>query len=91
MGAKAYFRELYEISKYQVCKKMLEKIETIEISEISSTQAQQIFIKEQKDYLDIIEGYSSFEFELLNSGRNIEEVKKEIQFIKKFEGGAERK
>jgi hypothetical protein len=31
----------------------------------------------------MIENYSAFEFELLNSGRDISEVKKEIEFLKK--------
>jgi hypothetical protein len=33
----------------------------------------------------MIENCSAFEFELINSGRNISEVKKEIAFLKKFE------
>ena len=85
LAAKNFFKELYETTQYASCKKLLEKIDSIEFSEFVSTEPQQAFIRDHQDYLHMIEGYSHFEFELLNSGRNIEEVKKEIAFIKKFD------
>lgn len=85
LAAKDYFKELYEKTNYPMCLKLLKKIDTIELSEIISTEGQQNFISEHKAYLDMIENYTSFEFELLNTGRSIEEVKKEIEFLKKYE------
>jgi hypothetical protein len=85
LAARNFFKELYEKTHYELCLKLLQKIERLEISEFVSTDAQQSFIREHWDYLKMIEGYSSFEFELLNTGRSIEEVRKEIEFIKKFE------
>lgn len=84
LAAKQYFEELYKKTLYLPCLKLLEKIDKIEISEILSSEKQQAFIIENRSYLDMIETYSSFEFELLNSGRSIEEVKREIDFLKKF-------
>ena len=83
LAAKNFFKELYETTHYAPCLKLLEKIDKIELSEFVSTTAQQAFIRDHQDYLKMIEGYSRFEFELLNSGRSIEEVKKEIDFFKK--------
>jgi len=80
--AKTYFQDLYNETGYHICKKMLEKIATIEISEIISTEAQKKFIKEHKDYLEHIEDFSNYEFELLNSGRDINEVIKEAALIR---------
>lgn len=85
LAAKNYFKELYDKTNYTPCLKLLQKIDKIELSEFVSTEAQQAFIKEHREYLDLIENYSTFEFELLNSGRSIDEVKKEIAFLKKFE------
>jgi hypothetical protein len=85
LAAKSYFKELYETTLYKPCLKLLEKIDRIEISEILSTEAQQAFIKAHRPFLDQIENYTAFEFDLLNKGRSIEEVKKEIDFLKKFE------
>ncbi len=86
LAAKAYFENLYNKTRYLSCLRLLEKIDKLELSAIVSTQPQQDFIIQNKAYLDMIEGYSVFEFELLNSGRSIEDVKKEIDFLNKTGG-----
>jgi hypothetical protein len=82
LAARNYFDELFQKTGYLICQKLLQKIETIEISELLSTEAQQNFIRDHREFLSLIEGYSTFEFELLNSGRDIAEVRKEIDFLK---------
>src|SRR4030095_12622555 len=82
LAARAYFQELYDKTLYPVCRKMLERIDRVEISELVGTERQQTFIVENRAYLDMIENYSVFEFELLNSGRSVAEVEKEIEFFK---------
>jgi hypothetical protein len=62
----------------------LEKIDQLERSEILNTGGQQAFIIEHLEYLQQIEGYAAFEFELLNHGRTIEDVKKEVEVLKKY-------
>jgi hypothetical protein len=80
-AAKNYFKELYDKTNYLPCLKLLKKIGEIELSEFVSTESQQAFIKDHWEYLHMIENYSAFEFELLNSGRSIEEVRKEVDFF----------
>ncbi len=82
LNAKNYFKELYEKTNYAFCKKLLQKITEIEVSDFVSTKAQKLFLKDHSEYLEMIKGYTAFEFELLNSGRSIDEVKKEIDFYK---------
>jgi hypothetical protein len=82
LAAKNYFQELYNKTNYLPCLQLLQKIDQIEISEFVSTESQQLFIREHWDYLKMIENYSAFEFELLNSGRSFEEVNKEILFLR---------
>jgi hypothetical protein len=84
LGAKKYFEEMYSTTQYNPCLLLLEKISRIELSELVSSAKQQEFIVQNKAYLDMIGGYTEFEFELLNRGRSIEEVKKEMDFLKKF-------
>jgi hypothetical protein len=72
-------------TQYPICRDLLNKIDQIEQAEIVNTMAQEAFIREHADYLSLLEGYSSFEFEMLNSGRSLEEVRKESEFIKNFE------
>jgi len=85
LAAKAHFEELYKKTTYTPCAGLLKKIELIEQSVQVSTARQQSFILENQNYLGMIEGYSEFEFELLNSGRSIAEIQKEIEFLRKFE------
>ncbi len=80
--AKDYFRNLYGETGYQICQELLRKIERIEIAEMIPISNQKDFIIQHKDYLGHIEGFTSYEFELLNSGRDIDEVKKEAELIK---------
>lgn len=81
LAARHYFRDLYTATQYEPCKKLLDKIDRIEMAAQLSNMAQQQFIKENQAYLNQIARYSAFEYELLNSGRNVEEVNKEIAFL----------
>jgi hypothetical protein len=85
LAARGYFEELYKKTLYAPCLRLLEKIDKIELSEIVNTKKQELFIIENREYLNTIANYSAYEFELLNSGRDINKVKKEIDFLKKFE------
>jgi hypothetical protein len=85
LAAKGYFEELYKATNYLPCLNMLQKINQIELSELVSSEKQQQFIRENRPYLEMIENYSDFEFELLNHGRSVEDVNKEIAFFKKFD------
>lgn len=82
LAAKKYFKELYDKTQYTPCLKLLNKIEEIAGTELVSTEKQESFIREHRSFLNTIENYSPFEFELLNAGRTVEEVKKESDFLK---------
>lgn len=84
LAAKKYFKELYDKTTYEPCLQLLQKIDVIELSDIVSTEAQQAFINENREYLEMITDYTAFEFELINSGKDKEEVKKELAFLKKY-------
>ena len=84
LAAKGFFNELYNKTNYQPCLRLLEKIDRLEISEFISTEKQHAFITAHRSYLDMIANYSTFEFELLNMGRTVDEVVKEVNFLKKF-------
>lgn len=84
LAAKAYFKKLYEKTEYFPCLKLLEKIDRIELSELINSEKQFSFINKYQHFLELIENYSEFEFELLNRGRSIEEVNKEAEHLKKI-------
>ena len=81
LGAKSYFDKLYQKTGYSMARALRDKIEGIELSELASSEPQQRFLIEHKSYLEQIENYSAFEFELLNSGRSVKDVKQEIDMI----------
>ena len=84
LAAKNYFENLHRATQYKPCLALLEKIEKLNHPELLNLDKQQAFITKHRPYLDILENYSSFEFGLLNSGRTIDEVTKEVAFLKKF-------
>jgi hypothetical protein len=84
LGAKAYFKDLYAKTHYKPCLNLLQKIDRIEISELISTDKQQWFILEKRPFLEEIEKFSPDEFELLNRGYSLEEIKNKTTFLKKF-------
>jgi|GEM_PF-6484098 len=88
MAAKKYYTELYEDTGYAICKKLLLKIDQIEGSDVINTTGQQAFLRDHMDYLRLVENYTAFEFELINRGRDIHDVKKELEFLKKFDNTA---
>ena len=82
LGARKFFDALYARTGYPVTGALSERIAQIELNEFKSSEPQQQFLTELREYLVHIENYSVFEFELLNRGRSIEEVNKEISFLK---------
>jgi hypothetical protein len=82
LAARSYFTRLYQKTQYTAFLKLLKKIEKIELSDIVGVDKQMTFILDNKAYLDTLETYSAFEFELVNSGRSLEEVSQEIAFLK---------
>lgn len=83
--AKQYFEDLYKRTSYPLCQLFLKKIHSIKREEKINTEKEVAFLLQSRAYLDKLENYSAFEFALLNSGKNIDEVQKEMAFYKKFE------
>ncbi|HXB45966.1 MAG TPA: hypothetical protein VNV85_18000 [Puia sp.] len=82
LAAKSYFTDLYQKTHYTAFLKLLKKIEKIERSDKVDPARQLTFVLNNKAYLDTLENYSAFEFELLNSGRSPVEVAREMAFLK---------
>lgn len=85
LAAKQYYTAIYETTKYPVCKKLLSKITQIEQCDIMSTESRQVFIKDHKEYFQLTENYTAHEFELLNRGKSINEIIRELEFLKKYD------
>ena len=81
-AARKYFEEIYISTGYKKAGELKLIIDKIESKATESTTQQQ-FIIQRKDYLERVKDFTAYEFELLNLGRTIEDISKEVAFFKK--------
>lgn len=85
LGAKAYFQALFDKTEYPICQKMVEKLAVLEQSQLAGHEKLEKFIAERKFYLDTLTGLPSYYFDKLNTGTPVGDIRKEIEFLQKFE------
>lgn len=85
LASKGYFKALYEKTGYPLSLKMIEKITRLEMSEIASTEILEDFLINNKNYLETISGFSSYEFEQLNYGLTIDQILKDRELLRRFD------
>jgi hypothetical protein len=84
LAVKSYFIELYDKTGFSLCKKMLDKIETIEISSIQSNTTIEQFLNTNKTRLENIASLNKYEFNRFNAGAKIEDIILERELLQKF-------
>jgi hypothetical protein len=84
LAVKSYFIDLYEKTGFSLCRKMLDKIETIEVSSIESNTTIEQFLNKNKTRLEYISSLNKYEFNRFNAGANIEDIILERELLKKF-------
>lgn len=83
LAAKVYFEGIVKTSDYWVAKEMLKRLIQIEEQELKGASPQLAFLAQTKEYLGELRDYAAFEFELLNGGRNIADINKELALLRK--------
>ena len=86
MGVRTYFEDLYNTTKYPFCLRMLEKIATIEISNIETNTEMKAFIIKNQSYFEQIATFDPVDFQRLNQGVSISSVLTEKELVRKFGG-----
>jgi hypothetical protein len=86
MGVRTYFEDLYNTTKYPFCLRMLEKIATIEISNIETNTEMKAFIIKNQSYFEQIATFDPVDFQRLNQGVPISSVLAEKELVRKFGG-----
>lgn len=84
LGAKAYFTALFKETSLAICKDMLNKVQTIEQSQLNATILPADFINQNKDDITAMQGLTTEEFERLNTGTTLSALLYEKEFLKKF-------
>ena len=84
LGAKDYFSQLLAKTQIKSIEKMVKKIEAIERNNRAKYQIKEEFILINKNYLDDIQGFTSYEYNRLNEGVLMEEIHAEKEIVKKY-------
>lgn len=86
LAAKVYYETLHTQTNYHICEQMIEKINSIEVSQIQSNLALETFIRDKKDFIESIQNFTPEEFAKLNEGMPLEEVLAERELLRRFGG-----
>lgn len=84
LAAKRYFEQLFQNTGYQLCAAMVEKINKLEESQLKHKEVIERFINQNKDYLVAVQNFTSYDFERLNTGTDLNVLLTEKEFLKKF-------
>jgi hypothetical protein len=87
IAVKAYFQNLYNVTQYGFCKRMLQKLATIEAANLHSHPAIENYLIENKEHLEQVASLSKEEFALFNAGTSVKDILLEREILRKFGGG----
>jgi hypothetical protein len=85
IAAKGYFEDIYIKTDYTISKKMIQKIEAIELSQIVSNEKLEDFIIENRQFIETISSFSHYQYEQLNVGISLDEVIGQRKLLEIFE------
>ena len=84
IAVRPYFQDLYDKTGLSLCQQMLEKIKTIEISNIECNPPIENFIITNKELLESMSSFNQEEFNRLNQGMTVKDILLEREILKKF-------
>ena len=84
LSAKPYFESLFTATGYPLCLKMVEKINSLQESNIENEPAIEHFILHNLDKLSTLASLEKEEFNRLNTGTSLADILKEKELFKKF-------
>ena len=84
-AARAYYESMFRNTGYLTCLEMIKKIEQIELRLSGGNSKLENFIKANRNYLNALSDFSSYEFDKLNREMDFDRVLKEREFLKKYE------
>jgi len=84
-AARSYYETMFRNTGYLTCLEMIKKIEQIELRLAGGNSRLEGFIKSNRNYLNALSDFSSYEFDQLNREMDFDRVLKEREFLKKYE------
>ncbi len=84
-AARAYYESMFRNTGYLTCLEMIKKIEQIELRLSGGNSKLENFIKGNRNYLNALSDFSSYEFDKLNREMDFDRVLREREFLKKYD------
>ena len=84
-AARSYYESMFRNTGYLTCLEMIKKIEQIEVRLAGGNNRLEGFIKANRNYLNALSDFSSYEFDKLNREMDFDRVLREREFLKKYE------
>ncbi|MEP7259467.1 MAG: hypothetical protein ABI687_13790 [Flavitalea sp.] len=84
LTAKAYFGDMFKVTRLPLLAQMIDKISLIERERVGGNDKRRGFIKERGQYVSILQTFSVYEYGQLNAGMSLEDVQKEREMLLKF-------
>lgn len=84
LAVKPYFDSLYGKTGLQICSKMIEKINILQVSSITSEPALQEFLSSKKADIETLSSLSHVEFNKINEGVTLKDILLERDILKKY-------
>jgi len=83
-AARSYYESMFRNTGYLTCLEMIKKIEQIEVRLAGGNNRLEGFIKANRNYLNALSDFSSYEFDKLNREMDFDRVLREREFLKKY-------
>ena len=83
LGARHYFSALFDQTSLPVCRDMIAKIDSLQLSQ-PKTNHLSAFLSGKRTFLDAVADFSVHEFEQLNQGVHVDEVLAERMLLRNF-------
>ena len=84
LGAKEYFRDILKKGGYYLCNEMIRKIESIERTQIANNPTLELFIRNNSETINELQGFEQGDFERINAGASVKDVLMENKLLAKF-------
>jgi hypothetical protein len=84
LSAKTYIKQVFDKTGYFRCQELIQKIETIEASQLKANDKLELFILENINSLADIRNFSQDDFERVNDGMSIDDILSENRLLAKY-------
>ncbi len=82
---KRYFEKLHQKTDFPLCLLMIDKLNKLDVLELTASQQQQNFLLENKTYVETVSTFGTYEFTQLNQGEKLEDVVEQKNQLKQFD------